>query len=1289
MRLFKLILAIFIFVPFFSVSSQERITITGSNKVSFQKVARSVLKRDVACFKDNLGSLRVGLFLRPAHSRKTYWESYQRVIKLNRKNRNYRTLQREFIKYTAKCKSLNQIASPTPTSTSTPLPGTPTTTPTNTFTPTPGPPTATPTKTPTPTLTPTPTKTPTPTPSPTGVPGHVLHVVIQAPDYAVDYDGNGSETVFLDGTGSHTHEPGKQIVGYQWTYNNNIIGTSPTVSFSFPLGIQTVALQISDNATPVKTLSGPKTFSVVPKNNVPGVTVSYFQRTTGTLSDLINSPPQTPDYFEFDPALTVTNQAGHIGGSPLTGDSVVVLKGKINIAQSNSYTFTLQGGSIRKLFIDGNPVNGALSLNQGQHAIEARFAVPDLNSLPLNVQMAQGAGSPADISQGSLTHDETSLLPFIKNMPSGGNFSGGEQITIDGLGFFPTNQVSVHWGNTTLSGAALQTTVNKITFTAPAGTGNVSVFVNTPNGNSNVKQYSYSGVPQVQFSSATDIASIAFPTQMAWGPDGRLYIGSAAGSPNGTITILTFDDNYNIAHTDVIHTIESLSNPYVLGIAFNPFDPPNPPKLYVAHSKLFGSNNGGCPNSSVTYSGEVSVLQGPTFSSSQTLISGLPVSNHDHGINGLAFNDYGDMYIAIGGNTNAGVAGTCNIGAIPETPLSAAILRADTAKGSFNGAITYVDATTQSPSTDEREAQTANQSSGFDVRTFATGFRNPFDIVWTTNGRLYATDNGPNDTFGPGSTSATTQTSYDPQENDELNYIVEGSYYGHPNRNRGRFETRENVYQDPGSPAILGMYAPPMTSSPPYASTNGIDEYRSRMFGGAMYGDLLMIRTTGTDLYRAKPSADGAHLSFISTLTDSLGLDILASPGGAILFTDYYHSLLKILRPINQSAATTEAYDIFPNRAKNNNSAPFVIGGKGFSGSTSVTIGGVAAAVSSVSPTRISGTIPSVAQPTADLLDVVVTSNGISTALPKAFRYLFAPGSGKGIWEASATMPLQLGEIAAGAINGVLYIVGEGNSSTCAYDINNNAWQCDRAARLSVGSHHAAEVIGKKLYLFGGLDADEAYVQMYDPEMNAWAQRASIPDGGSGSAASAYIGGKVYYAGGIRNNVTVGDSYKYDPVSNAWTTIESMPLPRNHAAAATDGTQLYIFGGRDNENVPDIGYNDVQIYDPQSNSWQTSADQDSTIPPLPKARGGMGKAVYFRGEFYVMGGETTDPAVQNGVYNRVDVYNPVTKTWRLDTSMPTARHGIFPILVNERIYVVGGGIEAGNSQSSVVEVFRQ
>jgi hypothetical protein len=85
----------------------------------------------------------------------------------------------------------------------------------------------------------------------------------------------------------------------------------------------------------------------------------------------------------------------------------------------------------------------------------------------------------------------------------------------------------------------------------------------------------------------------------------------------------------------------------------------------------------------------------------------------------------------------------------------------------------------------------------------------------------------------------------------------------------------------------------------------------------------------------------------------------------------------------------------------------------------------------------------------------------------------------------------------------------------------------------------------------------------------------------------------------------------------------------------------------------------------------------------------MGKAAFFNGDIYVMGGETLSGAGavdRKRLYNRVDIYNVATNTWRLGPPMPTARHGIYPLLVAGRSYVGLGGTQAGVSDSAVMEV---
>jgi hypothetical protein len=141
----------------------------------------------------------------------------------------------------------------------------------------------------------------------------------------------------------------------------------------------------------------------------------------------------------------------------------------------------------------------------------------------------------------------------------------------------------------------------------------------------------------------------------------------------------------------------------ILGIHVDPWGSPADFKIYISHNWLY-ANNGGCPELSAAspYAGYVSYLQAPNFDQLHILIRNLPVSNHDHAVNGLQFDLNGDLLFCSGGNTNAGLfapacygqdntcSNMCNMGNIPESPLTTCIIKAELTKGdAFNGTVEY------------------------------------------------------------------------------------------------------------------------------------------------------------------------------------------------------------------------------------------------------------------------------------------------------------------------------------------------------------------------------------------------------------------------------------------------------------------------------------------------------------------------------------------------------------------------------------------------------------------------
>jgi glucose/arabinose dehydrogenase len=304
--------------------------------------------------------------------------------------------------------------------------------------------------------------------------------------------------------------------------------------------------------------------------------------------------------------------------------------------------------------------------------------------------------------------------------------------------------------------------------------------------------------------------------------------------------------------------------------------------LYVSHTQLYVAD--GFP-----YTGTISRLTGPDFAR-EDIVSGLPVSVQEHGTNGIAFDAQGRLYIAQGGTTNAGVAS--NRHTRPETPLSGAVLLADLTDPSFDGAVTYLPP--------DQVTEAVRQISG-DVRVFAAGFRNPYDVVAHSNGKVYATDNGANPGDGPMSASC-AQDGGDIWAPDELNLIIDGGYYGHPNRNRGQSDLRQCVYRLPDDTS--GESVPPIATLAYSASANGLAEYTSDSFGGLMRGDLIYVEWVRQRIWRVDLSDDGATVLSISQLVPGefeQPLDVAVGPDGTVYIAEFLGDQISYLAPVASS----------------------------------------------------------------------------------------------------------------------------------------------------------------------------------------------------------------------------------------------------------------------------------------------------------------------------------------------------------------------------------------------------
>jgi glucose/arabinose dehydrogenase len=1084
-------------------------------------------------------------------------------------------------------------------------------------------------------------------------PAHLLHVVIRAPEWVVDYSNAGFVPISLSGAQSHTHEFGQVLTRFEWREGAQLLSTQQDFTLNATVGSHTYTLTIWDSENPQATLQDSVTVAVLPSSAVRGVKASYFPTASAAASGL------NPSFVEVLPGFRLEGTNNSVGGSGSTSASVV-LRGVWTAPQAGAYTPLAPQKLPGLLAVDGQAWGGPLFLAAGVHELSWRLDAVSSSLLPLEVTWKRD-----DNTTGSflpVSHNQSAMAPQVNQMTATGPALGGEIVEINGLGFFPAASVAVLWGGRRLTAEILEAEPERILLVTPPGSGILSVQVQTPQGTSNPMPYAYqAGTAPVAFQSR-GVFTLPGPTQAAWGPDGRLYIASLTGA----VTALAFDDQYNVIQSQIIPGVQNTPAYNAIGIAFSPWESPAEFNIYLGHARLF-VNDGRSHVRPSPYIGQVSTLASPLFLS-KPLISGLPCTNHDHGVNGISFDNSGQLYVSIGGQTNAGIPNH-NLGSLDESPFSAAILTASPGRAGFNAQISYRDAKTNLPSPDQNDSATATPVGARDLRLYSTGLRNAFGIVWATNGRLYGTDNGPNTGFGGASLTPTTQAG-DPVTPDKVLLLGKNHYYGHPNRNRGRLDPRENRYQSPWETPLPEVATPHLSLLP--SSRDGIDEYRATAFGGALRGSLLVQEWNGS-LSALGLSADGRRVeSTIKQLWGThRGLGVVCGPGGAILVVDYTGSQVIVSLPDDKAATGMVAYDIFPWRAPASGEFTFVIGGKQFGtlANTTVLIGSQQTRLTSVTPQRIKGVLPAAATPTAAFLPVLVTSGGKTSVIPEGFRYLLKPGQGVGVWKEEPQLPFPAGITTAAESAGLIYVLSEDCSVFQAFDTVTGVWTSDFPPPPFSVMDPCIVGAGLELVLIGSSAPGTPWkVQIYNPATRSWRQGGAGPWNSLRPAVAAN-GGLVYVCGG---EIAGGPSQVvavYSVQKNQWLPLPQMPLACLEPAAVCSGDSLWIFGGA--SGVQNLG---VQSYDVPSGTW--SVRSTSSSKSLPNRFGA--RAVCFAEELYLIGGR-----LESGeVLRSVDALLPQTLTWRSDALLPDAAWGLGVIANESEIFLTGGRNATGTLKTA-------
>jgi N-acetylneuraminic acid mutarotase len=226
-------------------------------------------------------------------------------------------------------------------------------------------------------------------------------------------------------------------------------------------------------------------------------------------------------------------------------------------------------------------------------------------------------------------------------------------------------------------------------------------------------------------------------------------------------------------------------------------------------------------------------------------------------------------------------------------------------------------------------------------------------------------------------------------------------------------------------------------------------------------------------------------------------------------------------------------------------------------------------------------------------------------------------------------------------------------------------------------THSQAAVVGNRVYIAGGFEGSNpgtaiADVMVYDVGTNTWST-TSMPDLPAPRASGALValGTRIHYLSGLQANrcTDVTDHLVLDTANPGagWTNLAPLPETKNHFNAVVVGGSIYAVGGQRGHDCGIVYLRSSQRYDPQSNAW-------TTLPDMPVERSHHEPSLFAWNGFVVAGGGTNsaEPAMASVV-----AYDIARERWVRWPDLPGARRS--PILqrIGNQVYFGTGGALPG------------
>jgi N-acetylneuraminic acid mutarotase len=204
----------------------------------------------------------------------------------------------------------------------------------------------------------------------------------------------------------------------------------------------------------------------------------------------------------------------------------------------------------------------------------------------------------------------------------------------------------------------------------------------------------------------------------------------------------------------------------------------------------------------------------------------------------------------------------------------------------------------------------------------------------------------------------------------------------------------------------------------------------------------------------------------------------------------------------------------------------------------------------------------------------------------------------------------------------------------------------------------AGGTLNSLLYVAGGNQATLQDLLVYDPRTSMWDSSATEMPEKLWAPTLTGHGSFLYVVGGKWTDPTSsGNLWRYEPSTDAWTTLAPAPTTRMYHATVAIDDGLFVVGGAD---PSELFLDSVEHYTVATSTW-------SALPPMSHTRFAPA-AGFIAGKIMVASG---GDATWQSSLSSVELYTFSTSSWNDDTYIPTSRAASSSEVVDSFLYVMG------------------